>query len=194
MRMKPENYTMLSPAAKKLYDNPKFEFSIVTDGEHAGMMRVSGWKKTMKRPEPAVLDEIKTILLEEKAERDAARAEADRIRAEREARRDAIPGIKEIEEARSAWDKYHYIYDKVIADGEGRMPTKPAVSTTELCEKYPKAAAMLQAEAYSSASNVAKSSAGRKARERIIDGEDYTQVIADMEKEWTDYCDEHVWD
>lgn len=180
MRMKPENYTRLSPAAKKLYDNPRFEFSIVTDGEHAGMMRVSGWKKTMKRPEPAVLDEIKTILLEEKAER--------------EARRDAIPGIKEIEEARSAWDKYHYIYDKVIADGEGRMPTKPAVSITELFEKYPKAAAMLQAEAYSSASNVAKSSAGRKARERIIDGEDYTQVIADMEKEWTDYCDEHVWD
>lgn len=74
------------------------------------------------------------------------------------------------------------------------MPTKPAVSITELYEKYPKAAAMLQAEAYSSASNVAKSSAGRKARERIIDGEDYTQVIADMEKEWTDYCDEHVWD
>lgn len=45
MRMKPENYTRLSPAAKKLYDNPRFEFSIVTDGEHAGMMRVSGWKK-----------------------------------------------------------------------------------------------------------------------------------------------------
>lgn len=194
MRMKPENYAKLSSAAKKLYDNPKFEFEIVTSGENAGKMGIYGWKKTMKRPEPAVLDEIKAILLEEKAERDAVRAEADRIRAEREARRDAIPGIKEIEEARSAWDKYYYIYDKVIAEGEGRMPTKPAVSTTELCEKYPKASAMLQAEAYSRASNVAKSAAGRKARERIIDGEDYTQVIADMEKEWTDYCDEHVWD
>ena len=74
------------------------------------------------------------------------------------------------------------------------MPTKPAVSTTELCEKYPKAAAMLQAEAYSRASNVAKSAAGRKARERIIDGEDYKTVIAEMEEEWTKYCDEHVWD
>lgn len=194
MRMKPENYMRLSTAAKRLYDNPKFQFEIVTSGENAGKMGIYGWKKTMKRPEPAVLDEIKTILLEEKAERDAARAEADRIRAEREARRDAIPGIKEIEEARSAWDKYHYIYDKVIAEGEGRMPTKPTVSTTELCEKYPKAAAMLQAEAYSRASNVAKCSAGRKARERIIDGEDYKTVIAEMEEEWTKYCDEHVWD
>ena len=192
--MKPENYAKLSASARKLYNDHRFEFSIVTDGENAGRMRISGLKKTMKRPEPAVLDEIKTILLEEKAERAHAPPKADRIRSEREARRDAIPGIKEIEEARSAWDKYHYIYDKVIADGEGRMPTKPAVSTTELCEKYPKAAAMLQAEDYSRASNVAKCSAGRKARERIIDGEDYTQVIADMEKEWTDYCDEHVWD
>lgn len=73
MRMKPENYMRVSPAAKKLYDNPKFEFEIVTSGENAGKMGIYGWKKTMKRPEPAVLDEIKTILLEEKAERDATR-------------------------------------------------------------------------------------------------------------------------
>lgn len=43
--MKPENYAKLSASARKLYDDHRFEFSIVTDGENAGMMRVSGWKK-----------------------------------------------------------------------------------------------------------------------------------------------------
>lgn len=42
MRMKPENYAKLSTTAKRLYDDTRFEFSIVTSGEHAGMMRVSG--------------------------------------------------------------------------------------------------------------------------------------------------------
>ena len=72
--MKPENYAKLSPAAKKLYDNPKFEFEILTSGEHAGMLHVIGWVKSMPRPNAAALQEIKAILLEEKAERDAEEA------------------------------------------------------------------------------------------------------------------------
>ena len=94
--MKPENYAKLSPAAKKLYDNPKFEFEILTSGEHAGMLHVIGWVKSMPRPNAAALQEIKAILLEEKAERDAEEAakreEAARIGREREARRAAITG------------------------------------------------------------------------------------------------------
>lgn len=30
--------------------------------------------------------------------------------------------------------------------------------------------------------------------ERILNGEDYKQAIADMKKEWCDYCEEHVFD
>lgn len=196
--MKPENYAKLTPAAKKLYDDHRFEFSIVTDGEHAGMMRVSGWKKTMKRPEPAVLDEIKTILLAEKAERDAEeaakRAEAARIGKEREARRAAIPGVKLIEKAREEWDKWHDDTVRAIDNGDGIRPAEPKVNIEALKEQYPRAAALLKAESYSRSANYAKASAGSKARERIIDGEDYEKAIADMEQEWTDYCHKHMWD
>lgn len=44
------------------------------------------------------------------------------------------------------------------------------------------------------AANYAKSSAGRTALEKIINGEDYAQAIADMEAEWSAYCDAHIWD
>lgn len=196
--MKPANYAKLTPAAKKLYDNPKFKFEIVTDGKNAGKMGVYGWKKTMKRPDPAVLDEIKTILLAEKAESDAEeaekRAEAVRIGKEREARRAAIPGVKLIEKAREEWDKWHDDTVRAIDNGDGIRPAEPKVNIEALKEQYPRAAALLKAESYSRSTNYAKASAGSKARERIIDGEDYAKAIADMEQEWTDYCHKHMWD
>lgn len=196
--MKPENYAKLSPAAKKLYDNPKFKFEVFTDGVNAGKIGIYGWKKTMKRPEPAVLDEIKTILLAEKEERDAEeaakRAEAERIGKEREARRAAIPGVKLIEKAREEWDKWHDDTVRAIDNGDGIRPAEPKVNIEALKEQYPRAAALLKAESYSRSTNYAKASAGSKARERIIDGEDYEKTIADMEQEWTDYCHKHMWD
>lgn len=198
MRMKPENYLRLSTAARKLYDNPKFEFEIVTSGEHAGMLHVIGWMKSMPRPDAAALQEIKAILLEEKAERDAEEAkkreEAARIGREREARRNSIPGVKLIEKARDEWHKWHDDMVRAIDDGDGIRPPEPQVDIEELKEQYPQAAAMLKAESYSRSTNYAKASAGSKARERIIDGENYTQVIAEMEQEWTDYCRKHMWD
>lgn len=198
MRMKPENYLRLSTAARRLYDNPKFEFEIVTSGEHAGMLHVIGWMKSMPRPDAAALQEIKAILLEEKAERDAEEAkkreEAARIGREREARRAAIPGVKLIEKAREEWDKWHDDTVRAIDNGDGIRPAEPNVNIEELKEQYPQAAALLKAESYSRSTNYAKASAGSKARERIIDGEDYAKAIADMEQEWTDYCHKHMWD
>lgn len=60
--------------------------------------------------------------------------------------------------------------------------------------EYPRAAAYLKAESYSLSENDGKFTAGKKAVDRIINGEDYAAVIADMEKEWSDYCRERVCD
>lgn len=68
-------------------------------------------------------------------------------------------------------------------------------SLEELVRKYPRANAYMKAESYAySSSNNARAAAGKKALERILNGEDYKQAIADMKKEWCDYCEEHVFD
>lgn len=60
--------------------------------------------------------------------------------------------------------------------------------------EYPRAAAYLKAESYLLSENDGKFNAGKKAVERIINGEDCAVVLAEMEKEWADYCREHICD
>jgi hypothetical protein len=76
------------------------------------------------------------------------------------------------------------------------MGDKMAVSPSEKAVKLLKArpAEMLRAESYSRAANYHKASAGRKAVERILDGEDWKKAISDMEAEWDAAVSEHMWD
>ncbi len=69
-----------------------------------------------------------------------------------------------------------------------RPPRKPSVSIAELKAIYPRAAAYIEAKEWSYASNYIKSAAGRVAVEKIINGYDYNETLANMKKEWSDYC------
>ena len=51
-----------------------------------------------------------------------------------------------------------------------------------------------RAESYSRAANYRKASAGRKAVERILDGENWEKAVSDMEAEWKEAVSEHMWD
>ena len=42
--------------------------------------------------------------------------------------------------------------------------------------------------------NIAKSEAGQKALDAIINGDDYNAAIVTMEAEWSEYCTKHLWD
>lgn len=115
---------------------------------------------------------------------------------ERLKKMNAIEGLQELEDASIAWKEYRIAYRHFIEDdAEGKAPKKPEASLEELVRKYPRANAYMKAEnyAYSSSNNV-RATAGKKALERILNGEDYKQAIADMKKEWHDYCEEHVFD
>lgn len=141
------------------------------------------WEKIVSAKE-----EIKAILLKKFDEE-------QRAAEEREAKINAIPGLKEIQAAKEDLENWHYEFEDSFKDvgGMGVRP-KPQYDFEALYKKYPRAYAFLKAEAYSRAANYAKASAGQKALERIINGEECDAVLAEMEAEWSAYCNEHVWD
>jgi hypothetical protein len=115
---------------------------------------------------------------------------------ERQRRIAAIAGLNELRAAHDAWGEYHYKISKMFDSetGSANPPRKPDVLVAVLEKQYPRATAFLKAEAWENASNYAKSAAGNKAKERIINGEDYVAALADMEAEWSAHCEKHVWD
>lgn len=172
--------------------------TLITYGPNTGKMQIvpetpEGKKicdeigKGMWREEA---QEIKAHLI---AERDAKAAAA----AAREAKIDAIEGLKEIKSA--IYDRQRYrcefnaMMDDEFNDGT-RAPKLPTADVDALLAKYPRAAAYIKAESYSYAAHDVKSMSGAKALEKIINGEDYAAALADMEAEWSAYVNEHMWD
>lgn len=139
------------------------------------------------------LEEIKAKKSEIMAEL-TARAKAV---AKREANIMGIKGIDLIISAQNAEEHYSREFNRMMED-EGNdgafAPTKPMISVAEVEAKYPRAAAYLKAENWTMSSNLDKYCAGKDALERIINGEDYAKVIAEMEAEWSAAVKKHVWD
>lgn len=174
----------LSTAAREILEHSGLSFAIRGD-----KMAVSPRDKAIKlvKAHPAEVQEIKTALMAEEAEE---RETAERRRAFRA----AIPGLAEIEAADEAFFAYRRAFARAMDSGDGVYPKPPQENTDELRERYPMAAAMLRAESYSRAANYRKASAGRKAVERILDGEDWGKALSDMETEWDAAVSEHMWD
>ena len=174
----------LSTAAREILEHSGLRFSIV--GER---MSVSPREKAVKmlKAHPSELQEIKAALIAEEAE--------ERETAERRRNfRDAIPGLKELEAAKEEQAAYREAFARAVDSGNGIYPAKPKSDPEELSARYPAAAALLRAESYSCAANYRKAGAGRKAVERILDGENWEKVINDMETEWHEATSEHMWD
>lgn len=174
----------ISTAAREILEHSGLSFSLVGD-----KMAVSPREKAVKllKAHPAEMQEIKAALLAEQTEE---RETAERRRAFRA----AIPGLAEIEAGDEAFFAYRRAFARAMDSGDGVYPKPPKENTDELRERYPMAAAMLHAESYSRAANYHKASAGRKAVERILDGEAWEKAISDMEAEWDAAVSEHMWD
>lgn len=131
---------------------------------------------------------------------DELKADYDRRQAamrERERKINSIEGLQEIRDAYHAEDRYRAAFERMMDDesNDGACPpTRPTADIPALLEKYPRAAAYLEAERYSMAAHYVKAAAGRKAIDAIIDGEDYQAAIAAMEKKWADHVAASIWD
>lgn len=183
----------LTPAARELYESGKYELSLAGDQlrvapGRAAKMTAAQLKKAVATDRP-LLAEIKAALL---AEREEARRQA----AERQARIDAIPGLKEIRaliEARADWrDELTRQMDS--EDGCTSMPGYPEGDIKALCAQYPRAAAYLRAEAWAEAENDVKSQAGAEALEKILNGEPHEEALAEMEQTWQAHVRSRMWD
>ena len=107
----------------------------------------------------------------------------------------AIEGLKEIRDAEHDIENWHYEFNKSFENvgGLGVRP-KPNYNFSEMYAKYPRAAAYIKADEYRNASNYRKSAIGQNALNKIVNGEDYVLVIENMEREWSEYCVEHIFD
>ena len=105
-----------------------------------------------------------------------------------------IEGLFEIKDAIAEREKFLKEYNDAVENGTGILPAPPQTDVKALMAKYPRASAYLKAESYMKSANFMKADAGIRARDRIVNGEDYEKVISDMESEWKSFCGKHMWD
>ena len=149
------------------------------------------------RADKAALAAIKAAKPEIVAALMAQREAGLRAEQERQSKIDAIPGLREIKAARADlvnWKlEFDASFDGENGGGVGVRP-KPKYDMDALHAKYPRAKAYLDAQDFAASENDAKSAAGMKALEAIINGENHEQAIAAMNSEWSAYCEKHIWD
>ena len=111
-------------------------------------------------------EEILTVLkARQKAEQAAASGFQDKI--------ESIPGLKKVETALEGVATWSYT-------SRNEMP--PEFDFQAMEAKYPKAFAYLKAREYERSANRTKARAGHEAVVKIVNGEDYQIVIAEMEE------------
>jgi len=167
-----------------------YRLELHPDGDKIQMTAAVG--KKMSKSEMEALKSAKPeIIAELKARKDAE----IKTREEAAARLATnVPGLEILADARAKWDMYYEAQRAAIERGAVKMPQRPVEDVKALAEQYPVAAAYLKAQAYEDATNYAKSEAGRKAKQAIADGANYSEALAQMEAEWQAHCDKHVWD
>lgn len=159
-----------------------------------GMLSVD--KSISKAPEDiSFVKEHKQEILDYLHEEEARREETFKKYAEETKAWKASIGLDKLEEAIRTFNEQKEAFDRAFEIGDGRYPAYPdANKVKEIRTMYPVANAYLTAESWSCAAHHVKSSAGRKAKERIRNGEDYAKVLEEMEAEFKAYCEEHIWD
>ena len=151
----------------------------------------------LRNPRQELVPEVKAKKQEILAYLRKKEADEKAARDARQEKIDSIEGLKEIERAQMDEERYSRQFNRMMDDefNDGaRPPRRPKANSIELRRRYPRAAAYLKAESWEYASNYAKASAGKKALERIINGEDYSKVLEDMDAEWSAHCARRAWD
>ena len=180
--------------AKELVE--KYHIQLAGDGIHIGIFE----RKYMKLAEQdKIISELKErkpeLLAYLKEEQERKLREIEEQLAEHKRKLAEIPGYSALCAAVDAEEEYHEAFNRAMERGDGFFPSRPSVRSADLRKEYPIAAAYELALSYSRAAHHAKAAAGHKAEQRILkDPSCWQSAIADMEAEWTKYCEDHIWD
>ena len=141
--------------------------------------------ETIKARKPEILS---YLLTKRQAEQDRA--------ARRAANRKAIEGLAELEAAHEDLDKWEDEFaDSFKTVGGLGVRPKPEYDFEGMKQKYPGAAALFRAESIANQSNYNLAAIGQKAVDSILDNPaDYEQTIAQMDKEYAEEIERHMWD
>lgn len=167
----------------------KYNITLSPNGDDTVVIRNTALAKADNIIDDVIANKAEIIAIlkaEDEAERNKIREELSKI--------EAIEGLSEIRDAIVEHNRYWEKFNYAVEHGTGILPAPPKTDVNDMMTKYPRAAAYLKANEYAKAANDAKAIAGKKARERIINGENYDKVIADMEDEWKSYCNKNIWD
>lgn len=114
-------------------------------------------------------------------------------RNERRKRIEAIEGLVKLQTAITDWNTYNNAMSRYIErDCTGKAPEKPTETVEELSKQYPRAAAYVKADRWSYSSHFYKASCGKRAKEAILNGNNFEEVIADMKSAWSKYTEENT--
>lgn len=143
-----------------------------------------------------VIEEIKTRKPEIMSYLKEKKESEERAEREREEKVNGIEGLKEIEDAIEEQNKWTRDFERMMdsEDGFTGMRVRPKNHVNELLEKYPRAAAYIKAYNLSFNENYELQEIGSRALEKIINGEDYNEVMNKMKSEKEEFVNRHIWD
>lgn len=108
-----------------------------------------------------------------------------------------IEGLSEIRSALTELERDHDEFNRMMDDefNDGVvLPARPKVDIEQLCLKYPRAAVYLRFRAWERSFDHIKSSIGKRAAERILQGEDHAKVFEESEAEMGKVRRRRAWD
>lgn len=167
----------------------KFHIAPIEFGKNAGHLYVVVKNLKDKAELMQILPEVKAYFAEKKAAEEAERAR-------RKANVESIPGLAEITKLEDALDAWETAFNKSFNEcgGLGVGP-RPQGDLDALLDKYPQAVAYRRVKVKSMSCNYELADIGKRALDRFEnDPSTWEAIMADVEKEETEFAEEHAWD
>ena len=137
--------------------------------------------------------ESKSAIMDFLAGREFKRQQ-ERLRRERNF--EAVPGVKELRQARREWSKYHRDFERCFYNDEdfSDLGPKPQSDEASLEKQFPSACFALEVDGKRFAANYEISAIAEKAYNALCEGGNWKDVKKVYDADMSEFCQRHLWD